>query len=273
MKTTAKLLAFVLVFALCANVSSQESNEEKAEDFKPVYITMTTTHWNDDPDTDFSDWLETEKEYFEKVVKKNDLIMSSGVYTHYFTPDNSEIVMVNVYENWSDIENANEINQKLIEEAWPDEKDRQAFFKKQRSYYRPDHKDEIYLSMPFMIPESQDSQESKIFYVRSSDLAMNGNGKPGKFKEHFEKVTKKSKKLKGYYTHRHLWGSNGREMTEVFVFDKLADIEDFFDEEENIIKATWTDEKERTAFMQDLGSNFTGKHADYVYRSVPELQK
>ena len=273
MKSTAKLISFLLVFSFSMNVFSQEANESQEEKFKPVYITMTTFHWNDDPETDFSDWLETEKEYLEKVVNKNDLIMSSGVYTHYFTPDNSEIVLVNVYENWADIEEANEVNQKLIEEGWPDEEERKAFFDKQQSYYKADHKDEIYLSMPYMIPESDSSSESKIYYVRNSDLAMNGKGKPEKFKEHFEKVTKKSKKLKGYYTHRHLWGSNSREMAEVFVFDKLGDIEEFFDEEQGIINSTWADEKERTAFLKDLGSNFTGKHADYVYRSVPELMK
>lgn len=274
MKTTVRLLVFMLAICVSTNFYSQEEAKESSQqEFKPVYITMTTTHWNDDPETDFSGWLDTEKEYFEKVIKKNDLVMSSGVYTHYFTPDNSEIVMVNVYKNWADIEKAEEINQKLIEEAWPEEKDRQAFFEKQRGYYKPDHKDEIYLSMPFMIPEADNSGESRIYYIRSSELAMNGNGKPEKFKEHFEKVTKKSKRLKGYYTHRHLWGSNSREMAEVFVFDKLGDIEDFFDEEQEIVNSTWADEEERNTFFKDLNSNFTGKHADYVYRSVPELQK
>ncbi|MDX1545038.1 MAG: hypothetical protein R3214_13935 [Christiangramia sp.] len=273
MKTTVKLLAFVLVFALCANVFSQESNQQQAQQFKPVYITMTMSHWSDDPDTDYSDWLATEKEYFDKVINKNDLIMDAGVYTHYFTPDNSEVVFVTVYENWSDIEKANEVNQKLIQEAWPDEKKRQAFLQKQNSYYSPQHSDEIYQSLNYYIPIKEKSDKPLIYYVRSSDLSMNGQGSPDKFREFHEKVTSKNSKLKGYYTHRHLWGSNSREMSEVFVFEKLADIEEFFDENDKLVAETWKDEAERETFMKEMGKNFTGKHADYVYRSIPELQK
>lgn len=274
MKTSAKLLVFLFVLSMCGKaMSQQETQEAPPQEYEPVYITMTTTHWNDDPETDFSDWLDTEKEYFEKVTKKNDLIMDSGFYTHYFTADNSEVVLVNVYKTWEDIEKSNEVNQKLIEEAWPDEDKRKAFFKKQQSYYKPDHKDEIYQSMEYYIPEAKGSTEPRIMYVRSSDLAMNGEGKVANFKEYYEKVTKKSKKLKGYYTHRHLWGSNSREMAEVFVFDKLADIEDFFAEQEDLVSASWADEGARELFMEDMNKLFSGKHSDYVYRSVPELIK
>lgn len=274
MKTTAKLLVIAFMLSMSGIAMSQEETQQSQDQaYEPVYITMTTTHWNNDPDTDFSDWLETEKEYFEKVTSKNDLILSSGVYTHYFTPDNSEVVLVNVYKTWEDIEKANDINQELIEKAWPDEDDRQAFFDKQSGYYEPTHNDEIYQSMQYMIPEKDDTGEPRIYYVRTSDLAMNGEGSPAKFKEYFEKVTKNSKKLKGYYTHRHLWGSNSREFSEVFVFDSLGEIEDFFDEENEIASSTWKDEGERSAFMDEMGKLFTGRHADYVYRSVPELMK
>lgn len=272
MKTFVSLIAFVFGVLLATELYSQEGGEPQ-EEFQPVYITMTTTHWNDDPETDFSDWLETEKEYFDKVTMKNDLIMDSGVYTHYFTPDNSEIVLVNVYRNWADIEEAGEVNQKLIEEGWPDEEKRKAYMDKRNNYYMPDHSDEIYLSMNYHIPEDNGNGEPRIYYVRNSELSMNGEGSPATFKEYYEKVTKKNKKLKGYYTHRHLWGSNSREMAEVFVFDKLGDIEEFFEEEQDIIAATWADEKERGDFLKEMGKNFTGKHADYVYRSVPELMK
>ena len=273
MKTIAKLLMFLFMFSLCGVAMSQEEAEQSQDQaFEPVYITMTTTHWSDDPDADFSDWLETEKKYFENVTSKNDLILSSGVYTHYFTADNSEVVLVNVYRTWEDIEKANEVNQDLIEKAWPDEDERQAFFDKQSGYYKADHNDEIYQSMNYMIPETA-SDESRIFYVRSSDLAMDGKGSPEKFKEYYEKVTKKSKKLKGYYTHRHLWGSNSREMSEVYVFDKLGEIEEFFEEQEELAASAWKDENERDGFMTEMNKLFTGKHSDYVYRNVPELMK
>lgn len=274
MKAITKLLILVFMLSFYGKAAGQEETEQsQEEDNGPVYITMTTTHWSDDPNTDFSDWLDTEKKYFENVTMKNDLIMDSGVYTHYFTPDNSEVVLVNVYRTWEDIEKANEVNQKLIEEAWPDEDERQAFFDKQQSYYSRDHNDEIYQSMQFYIPEADKSSEPRLLYVRSSELSMNGEGKPENFREYYEKVTKKSKTLKGYYTHRHLWGSNSREMAEVFVFDKLGDIEDFFDEESDLVASAWEDEEERDTFMEDMNKLFTGKHSDYIYRTVPELIK
>ncbi|MAM19784.1 MAG: hypothetical protein ABGW91_15300 [Christiangramia sp.] len=265
-------LGLAMCLFVCPFLFAQES-EPETDDFKPVFITMTTTHWNGDPETDFSDWLETEKEYFEKVTSKNDLIIGSGFYTHYFTPDNSELVMVNVYQNWEDIEKAEEMNQQLIEEAWPDEAARKKFFDKQTSYYGKEHSDEIYQTMRYRKPLTERSEKPLIYYVRKSDLAMDGQGKPENFKEFDEKVTQKNSKLKAYYSHRHIWGSNGRELQEVFVFDKLGDIEDFFAEEENLISSAWPDEKEREQFMGDLNKLFSGKHGDYIYRSVPELQK
>ncbi len=278
MKTVLKILVSGLLILLTANGISQEqvqaSQEEQQPSGDPVYITMTTTHWSDDPEVDFSDWLDTEKEYFEKVTSKNELILNSGVYTHYFTPDNSEVILVNVYRTWEDIEKANEKNQELVEKAWPDEAKRKEFFDKQSKYYSAQHRDEIYQSMDFSIPPPKNTSSTpRIIYVRSSELAMDGKGSPDKFKEYYEKITKNSKNLKGYYTHRHLWGSNSREMNEVFIFDKLADIEAFFDEEQDLVETNWTDEKEREDFMMEMGKLFTGKHGDYIYRTVPELIK
>lgn len=265
---------FLLVFIGTTNVFSQEEKEaENQEQFQPVFITMTTAHWSADPDVDFSDWLETEKEYFEKVTKKNDLIIGSGFYTHYFTPDNSEIVMVSVYKTWEDIEKANEVNQKLIEEAWTDEDARKAFFDKQGKYYSPMHNDEIYSSMSFHKPLDNVSDEPRIYYVKTSELAMDGEGTAENFREYTDKVTMKNTHLKGYYTHRHRWGANSREFVEVFVFDSLSDLEKSFEEDDKRISETWTDEKERENFMKEMGKLFTGKHGDYIYRNVPELMK
>ncbi len=102
---------------------------------------------------------------------------------------------------------------------------------------------------------------------------MDGKGNPDNFREYDEKITQKNSKLKGYYTRRHIWGSNAREFQEVFVFDKLADIEDFFDEKQKLITSTWADEKERDQFMTDMNKLFTGKHGDFIYKNIPELQK
>lgn len=270
MKTISRL-SLVLAFTLWLNVNTYAQDQEASDD-QPVFITMTTMHWNPDPDTDFSDWMNTEKEYFDKVTSKNDLIMDSGYYTHFFTPDNSEVMLVNVYRSWDDIEKANQENARLMEEAWPDEKARQAFIDKQDSYYSPQHSDEIYVSLPYYKPAGK-SDKPMIYYMKKSDLSMSPDGNPENFKEYYEKVTSKNSKLKGYYTMRHRWGSNSRDMVEVFVFDKLSDVEDSFAENEKLMAQAWTDEAKRMAFGKEMGKLFTGKHADLIYRSIPELQK
>ena len=62
-------------------------------------------------------------------------------------------------------------------------------------------------------------------------------------------------------------------MNEVFVFDKLGDIEEFFEEEQGLVNSHWADEDERSEFMEEMTKLFTGKHGDYVYRNVPSLMK
>jgi len=127
MRTFNKLSCGMLVLAVLFNVGLF-GQEQAKEEFEPVIMTATTVHKSTDPNVDFTDWLKTEKEYFDKVTSKNDLIIGSGFYPHYFTPDNTEIVLVSVYKTWEDIDKANEISTKLIEEAWPDEAGRKAFF-------------------------------------------------------------------------------------------------------------------------------------------------
>lgn len=274
MKTFSTLLKGIvgLLFLSVFSGFAQDTTST-AQEFEPVYITVTTLHRNQDPDYDFDAWKATEKEYFDKVTMKNDLILSSGFYTHYFTPDNSEVAFVNVYKNWEDIEKADEKNDELVKAAWPDEKARTAFFDKQRKYYTPMHSDEIYVSLPYTIEVADNSEEPKVVYVRYSEMALNGEGKPGLIKEYFEKVTKKNPLIKAYYTHRHLWGSNSRQFAEVFEYDNFADIEKSFDEIEKLEKQAWPDEAKRKEFMKNRNKMFTGKHSDYIYWTVPGLMK
>jgi len=267
MKTMKKLLLGTLVFALMltSKVIGQNATEEE---YKPVLLTVTTGHWSDDPNVDSSDWLKTEKEYFEKVTMKNDLIIGSGYYTHYFTPDNSEVLFVSVYASWEDIENANDVTAKLIEEGWPDEAERDAFFEKQSSYYSPMHSDEIYASTRYSKPLKSDSTEPLIYYVKKNEVGEGGKG----FKEYFENVTMKNSFVKGYYTHRHRWGANSQDALEVFVFDKFSDIESSFDENIKLEDAHWPDEAKRKEFFKEYSKIFAG-HGDYIYQNVPELAK
>jgi len=272
MKTLNTLLRGTAVLFILT-VFSGFAQDTTSTEFEPVYITITTAHWNPDPDVNFDDWKATEKDYFDKVTMKNNLILSSGYYTHYFTPDNSEIVLVNVYKNWEDIEAADEKSNELAKAAWPNEAARKAFFDKQAKYYSPQHSDEIYISLPLTFDARVESEEPRVVYVRYNEMSLNGEGNPSLMKEYFEKVTKKLSSLKAYYTHRHLWGSDSRQMAEAYFYDNLADIEKTFDEIEKLEKEAWPDEAKRKEFMAQRDKMFTGKHSDYIYRTVPGLMK
>ena len=53
MKTIVKLLVFAFVLSLNGVALGQdESAQGQDQEYEPVYITMTTTHWSDDPDAD-----------------------------------------------------------------------------------------------------------------------------------------------------------------------------------------------------------------------------
>jgi len=263
-----KNLSFGVLILAFIFTTKANAQEEKKEEFKPVFITVTKTHRNSNPDIDNSDWMKIEKEYFDKVTMKNDLIIGSGVYFHYFTPDDSEVLLVSVYKNWEDIENASAVTAKLIDEAWPNEEDRSNFFKKQSGHYEDQHSDEIYVSLPYTKKLETNSEKPLIYYVKKNQLGEGGSG----FKEYFENVTQKNSYIKGYYSHRHRWGSNSKDAIEVFVFNSFEDIEKSFDEDSKLIDEYWLDEEKKKEFFKGYNKIFNG-HGDYIYRNVPELAK
>ncbi|TDD95548.1 hypothetical protein [Flavobacterium cellulosilyticum] len=266
MKTNNILVLGMLIFTFLLNTEVRAQDETK-----PAYITVTTVHRN--PDTDRKDWQKTEQEYYDQVTSKNDLIIGSEILNHYFTANSSEVLFVNVYKTWQDIEKSDDVTNELIKKAWPDEKVRKAFFDKQRSYYTTMHSDEIYTSQP-MVGEKElktDSKEPMIVYVRKLQLSMNGQGKG--LKEFNEKVTLKNPYIKAYYPHRHAWGADSREFVEAFFFDSMGDIEKSFDKNDELTKAAWPKEADRKSFMDEMNKAFTGIHGDYIYTNVPSMAK
>lgn len=269
MKSIKKIASFLLLllFIYSEYTTAQEA---KKETYKPVFITVTKAHRSSNPDINFSDWLKTEQQYFNNVTKKNNLIIASGVYFHYFTPDDTEINFVNVYQSWEDIEKANDENSKLAKATWPDKKERDDFFKKQNSYYSPIHSDEIYLSTKFSKPLEKMPDKPLITYVKVNHMNFNSGGSG--FEEFFNNVTLKNKYIKGYYTHRHLWGADSRDFVEVYMVEKFEDIEKMFEENSKLINEHWPDKEKRTAFFEKFNKIFSG-HGDLILTNVPELAK
>ena len=97
---TMKIIFLIAVFGTLLM-----SNSGFAQDDKSYLVTVTKLHWNQE-NKNFSndEWIATEKEFLDKVTKKNPFIVSSEVLMHSFTDDNTELLLVTMYEKWEDIE-------------------------------------------------------------------------------------------------------------------------------------------------------------------------
>lgn len=271
MKLTNFTITGLILMSILATTIVQAQDETRI-------LVVTTAHWNMDME-DFSmdEWKATEKEYFDKVTMKNELIVASDVLNHYFTADNSEIKFINVYSSWENIEKAAVRNNELAEAAWPDEKERDAFFKKQGKYYSNMHSDEIYNSIKGAKFMKEKSSEPLVYYVRVSQLAFPEDGKTEEImalrEEYTTNVIDKNDLILGYYPSRHYWGADSRDLVEAFVVESLCDVTKALDKNAELVKAHWPDETKRKEFFKKMNKYSTGWHGDYLFMNVPELSK
>jgi hypothetical protein len=127
--------ALVLTFAvmlLSANIFAQDGN----------YYVMTTWKFMVPEDGSNSELNDLMKEWHEKVVMKNDKIVSEKVFTHRSGADMRDWIFLSEYASWGDIEAANDTQNKLVSEGWSNEEDRDKFFDNFWKYVIT-HSDEI----------------------------------------------------------------------------------------------------------------------------------
>jgi len=275
MKTTNRLfIALTTMLLLFSNSVFSQDEAPKG----PQYITVTTMHWNMDyEDFSMDEWKAVEKEYLDKVTMKNELVMGASFFLHLYTTDNTELVYVQSYANWEDIDKAGDRNGELAEAAWPDDDVRAAFFKKRSAYYSDFHSDEIYATLSGAKILSEATTEDLVCYVRRSHFAFPENGSQKEFNElrieAAENVIHKNEYIKAYYPSVHAWGSDRREFVEAFFVNSLADLEKMQDRSGELFEAHWADEEARKERSEIMGKYFTGVHGDYIYTFVAGLSK
>ena len=275
MNTTKNQFLGIVVLCLLFNYSLS------SQDQGPQYLTVTTTHWNmEKTDGTPDEWLALEKEFHENVTMKNELIMASQFLNHFYTADNSEILLVSAYGSWADIENAQERSEELIEAAWPDEDERDAFFKKRDDYYLNLHQDEILRVLPITKPlvlDSTNMDKSMIYYVQKRHLAFPEDGSNEEIaslsKELAEFTDVLNPVVKALYTSRHGWGADNREIISVRVYENMSALEKSRAKTQELVVAHWSDEDARKVFFENYQKYFTGWHGDFIYSNVPELRK
>jgi hypothetical protein len=272
MKTTNRILFAIAIMLLCFNTSIAQEAQPS-----PQYYTVTTMHWDMDYDGD-DDWMAIEKEYFDKVVMKNEYILGSSYYGHRYTADNSELLYVNVYADWAAIDNATKRNAELAKQAWPDKAARDAFFKKRDAFTTAYHSDEIYAVLPGTKHNPEASGESRILYYQTKHFAFPSDGTDEEFEklhlEYVNNVINKNEIIVGYYPHAHAWGSDKREFKEAYLLNSMADLETMATRNQELMTEYWKDKDDaRKAYWKANMKYTTGFHGDAIYAEIPELSK
>ena len=274
MKTT-KINLMVIALLLLLTSSTMMAQEEEQK--RPEYIQVTTMHWNmDQEDFDMDEWKAFEKEFMDKVTKKNEFLAGASIFLHQLTPDNTELLYVQTYMNWENIEKAASRNGELMKEVWPNEEDRKARTKKRNNYYSSEHSDEIYATMSgSKIVENKN--EDMILYIRKSHFNFPDDGSNKEFDElrkgYLDNIVHKNEYIQGYYPNSHAYGSDGTEYIEAYYLNSLADLDKMFNRSDELAKEAWPDDDKRKERGKSIGKYFTGVHGDFVYSVFPELSK
>jgi hypothetical protein len=272
MKALKFLFTASMFLALSATLVGQDESE------RPQFVVFTTEHWDYDYDDGSQDeWMALATEHFDKVIKKNEHIAGAATLVHYYTADNSELIHVRTYMTWNDIEKAQERNGELVEEAWPDEGERNAFFDKMSAYTTGQHSDEIYRTLGgAKLPEER-SEDQMVIYMQKSHGDWPEDGSMDEIqsldKQYKEVAIHGNEHIKAYYPMRHAWGSDNREFIDVFVVSSLADVGAANMAMNELVEEKWPDEEERNAFFDRYDKYATGWHGDFIYRNIPELSK
>ncbi len=275
MKTMKNLWVLAILFAPFA-----ASQLNAQDDMRPAFVTLTTTHWNMDPnlpDDDGAEWEALEKEYLEKVTKKNEHVMGTAFLTHFYTADNSEVINVATYKTWNDIEAAQDRNDELEKAAWPDEAKRKAFHAKLDKYYENRHADEIYATQDGAKLSASRMDSSMVIYMQKTYLAFPEDGTNEEFEqlrmEYNRNVIQKNPHIVAYYPMRHAWGADNREFINVYVVKSFCEVGEMNSAIGGLVEAAWPDEAKRKEFMKKYNRYYTGVHGDYIYTSNPDVSK
>ncbi len=86
--------------------------------------------------------------YNENVTKKNEYILSHREYSHWFTADNKDYIIMEEYKDFTAMEKSFEKNTELEKQAWPDEKKRKEFMDAMNAYFEDWHGDMVFRSNP-----------------------------------------------------------------------------------------------------------------------------
>ena len=217
------------------------------------------------------DWRESVENYFNARNKKDRLLKSSMLLTHYWTGASYDFHNIVEFNNMADATkwavNAGDLNKR----AWPNEEEREAALKAYNKYVQSSYHKDIHVwenHVPLMkknnLKKSPDRTVVSVItnYWRPLSKVENGSSEERKklIEKYFKEVTMKNAKVLSQRVVTHYWSgyiSNGEwPVTTIREYASIADADDTETENELFNKAFSEDE-------QKIYSKYwLGKHKD-----------
>ena len=143
MKKSISILTILLLMCL---ITAPSFAQPGTENLNMVNVQMLKTKWPEKGTMIERDSLIAI--YNEKVIRKNEHILSHREFSHWFTASNKDYMVIQEFKSFDSMQKANELNVELEKKAWPDEKQRKAFFDAMDSYFEDWHGDALYRYNP-----------------------------------------------------------------------------------------------------------------------------
>jgi len=266
-------ILFIISIFFVQNLIAQQQKE----DFKPLYVTITKLH-NTSTDIDLEEWKGIEQEFFDKITNKIDLIVGHEILINYNKKNETEVILINMYKSWDDIEKTKELRKQLIEKAWPNKEARYAFFEKQNKDFKYYYSNEIFISTSlakYMNKEDKNKQkEPLLYYIIKNKLSdYEYDDSLDAYRNYIDNVTYKNPYIKAYLTYKHYVGSDSRDFFETYVVGSLTDLQKSLDKDRELFKKYIPNEIERKEFLEVYYEGIDDVSDVGIYMNIPSMSK
>lgn len=263
---------FALAFIVFAFYSCSEN---KSEIDKPYYSVVY--RMKDRDSVNLEERRKLEQEFFDKVTSKNNYIAGHEFLINQSQGGVNDVVIINTFKNWGDIEKSKNLTEELIAKAWPDETAREAFFESLNSGYDLSYSNDIYVSTmnekKIDVAYIKERKEPMCFYIVINKLADYDNEDSREaYEDYVNEVTFKNPHIKAYYARRHYIGSDSRDFIEMYLAESYDDIINSFDYDKELLAKLFPDQKSKEDFIEIYGRGVESASA-YIYTNVPTMSK
>jgi hypothetical protein len=246
------------------------------QDFSKDSFYVTILKLKGVADEEKIDWRSVEQEFFDKVISKNDFIKGHEILVDMDDNRLSEVLIISIYDNWTDIELARKRTIELIEQAWPDPKERAAYFEKQNRSFSLFYSNQIMTAtknVNLRDTSKDDRSKPLTFYLVFNKLVDNPNEDMiNAYEDYLEFVTFKDPNIISYQAYRHFFGPDSRDFLEVYVTNSYDDLLNSFELDKALLLKMFPNEQDRENFIEIYNAGVVQEEGK-VYQNIPSQSK